>query len=362
MNGFIRPGVPALVLAPMDGVTDYLMREVLCGLLPFSFCVTEFVRVSGLVPPDHVLLREVPELESGMQTQNGVPVSLQILGGNPDRMAATAARAVSLGARAIDINFGCPAPTVNRHDGGATLLQYPERLEAIVAAVRAAVPSPIPVSAKLRLGWDDPRAIIVNAERVERAGATWITIHGRTKMQGYTPPAYWRPIGEVRRALSIPVVANGEIWCREDLERCHDQTGAIHFMIGRGALAEPGIVQECATFLGLSSAQSGRELCSGYPALCGDNPARWWSVLQKLMRVGSSYGVKERFLLARVKQWLGYAHRRGTISWFDQIKRVEGIEQLSEIFARLSAIDSIHRADSTLSQCPAPFQGAVNDG
>jgi tRNA-dihydrouridine synthase C len=244
-------------------------------------------------------------------------------------MAATAARAVTLGAQAIDINFGCPAPTVNRHDGGATLLRYPERLEAIVSEVRSAVPATIPVSAKLRLGWDDPRAIIVNAERVERGGASWITIHGRTRMQGYTPPAYWGPIGQVRRALGIPVVANGEIWCREDLERCHEQTGAVHFMLGRGVLAEPGLVQECARALGLAAAESATTRCA-------NDPRRWWSTLQTLITAGLSHGVQERYLLARIKQWLGYAHRRGTISWFDRVKRVEHITQLAESFARLS--------------------------
>lgn len=320
MQRFIDPRSPALVLAPMDGVTDHLMRTVLTSLMPFSFCVTEFVRVSGLVPPDHVLQREVPELERGMTTPQGTPISLQILGGDPERMAATAARAVALGARAIDINFGCPAPTVNRHDGGATLLKYPERIEAIVRAVRSAVSKDVPVSAKLRLGWDDPRVIITNAERAARGGASWITIHGRTKMQGYTPPAYWGPIGEVIRALDIPVIANGEIWSLEDLERCQEETGAIHFMIGRGVLAEPGLARECAAFLGLSDASEGVRSC-------GDSPERWLAVLDILVTVASESGASERHILSRLKQWLGYAHRREVISWFHSVKRATTIEE-----------------------------------
>ncbi len=312
----------------MDGVTDHLMRTVLTSLMPFSLCVTEFVRVSALVPPDHVLLREVPELGRGMITPRGTPISLQILGGDPERMAATAARAVSLGARAIDINFGCPAPTVNRHDGGATLLKYPERIEEIVRTVRCAVAAHIPVSAKLRLGWDDPGAIIVNAERVARGGASWITIHGRTKMQGYTPPAYWRPIGEVRRALDIPVIANGEIWSLEDLKRCQEQTGALHFMIGRGALAEPGLARECAAFLGLADAEKG-------VSCCGNDPQRWLAVLDLLVSVGVESGAKEAQLLARLKQWLGYAHRRRVISWFDTVKRVTSVQGFREALGNL---------------------------
>lgn len=334
MHTFIDPRLPALVLAPMDGVTDHLMRTVLTSLMPFSLCVTEFVRVSGLVPPDHVLLREVPELGCGMTTPRGTPISLQILGGDPEKMAATAARAVALGARAIDINFGCPAPTVNRHDGGATLLKYPERIEAIVRAVRTSVENGIPVSAKLRLGWDDPRVILTNAERAARGGASWITIHGRTKMQGYTPPAYWRPIGEVRRALGIPVIANGEIWSLEDLQRCYEETGAIHFMIGRGALAEPGLARECAVFLGLPDAEQGVHACA-------DRPERWLVVLEELVTVASQSGASERQLLSRLKQWLGYAHRRGVISWFDAVKRTTSVQEFRNAFQALCASEEV---------------------
>lgn len=330
MYTLIDPRSPALVLAPMDGVTDHLMRTVLTSLMPFSLCVTEFVRVSGLVPPDHVLLREVPELGCGMRTPRGTPISLQILGGDPERMAATAARAVVLGARAIDINFGCPAPTVNRHDGGATLLKYPDRIEAIVRTVRSTVDRNVPVSAKLRLGWDDPRVILTNAERAARGGASWITIHGRTKMQGYTPPAYWRPIGDVRKALDIPVIANGEIWSLEDLQRCQEETGAIHFMIGRGVLAEPGLARECAAFLGLADTGNG-------VSACADRPELWLPVLDRLVTVGSEGGASERHLLSRLKQWLGYAHRRGVISWFDAVKRTTSVQEFRKALQELCA-------------------------
>lgn len=350
MYTLIDPRSPALVLAPMDGVTDHLMRTVLTSLMPFSLCVTEFVRVSGLVPPDHVLLREVPELGCGMMTPRGTPISLQILGGDPERMAATAARAVALGARAIDINFGCPAPTVNRHDGGATLLKYPDRIEAIVRTVRSTVDRDVPVSAKLRLGWDDPRVILTNAERAARGGASWITIHGRTKMQGYTPPAYWRPIGEVRRALDIPVIANGEIWSLEDLQRCQEETGAIHFMVGRGVLAEPGLARECAAFLGLPYADNG-------VSACADCPERWLAVLDILVTVGSEGGSSERHLLSRLKQWLGYAHRRGVISWFDAVKRTASIPEFRKALQALCISTEMVPASS----CSTRVKGEVRD-
>src|SRR3954468_12047616 len=114
----IQPGRPAIVLAPMEGVTDAPMRELMTERGGFAFCVSEFLRVSQDVPPAKVFRRHIPELERpGCLTPSGVPVQVQLLGGDPELMAAAAEVAIAAGARAIDINFGCPAPTVNRHDG-----------------------------------------------------------------------------------------------------------------------------------------------------------------------------------------------------------------------------------------------------
>jgi tRNA-dihydrouridine synthase C len=320
---FITRGQPALVLAPMDGVTDALMRELLSRRMPLSYCVTEFIRISGVVPAAKTFFGDVPELRNAAMTSSGAPVQVQLLGGDPELLAESAVRAVSVGATGIDLNFGCPAPTVNRHDGGATLLKFPERVEKIVATVRSAVPREIPVSAKLRLGWDDPRAIHVNAERAARGGAAWITIHGRTKMQGYTPPAYWEPIGEVRRNLSIPVVANGEIWSVEDLRRCHDQSGCEHFMIGRGALAEPGLVTELAKVLGIPTTED-------HLSRCGGDAALWLPVMLELVSLSQGAGEPERRTLSRIKQWLNYARHKGQVVWFDSVKRLERVDLVIE--------------------------------
>jgi tRNA-dihydrouridine synthase C len=325
---YLTCGKPALVLAPMDGVTDALMRRLLTRRMPFSYCVTEFIRVSGLVPPHRTFLGDVPELKDGSRTESGAAVQVQLLGGDPERLAASAERAVNLGATGIDLNFGCPAPTVNKHDGGATLLKFPDRVERIVATVRASVPSDIPVSAKLRLGWDDPRAIHINAERAARGGASWITIHGRTKMQGYTPPAYWQPIGEVRRNLGIPVVANGEIWSVDDLRRCQDQSGCEHFMVGRGALAEPGLVRALAEVLGMP-------LREDHIARCDGDAAQWRPILIEMVELSRSAGEHERRTISRVKQWLNYARHKGAVRFFDSLKR---LENLDAILAHLDAL------------------------
>ena len=189
-------------------------------------------------------------------------------------------------------------------------------------SVRQAVPQGVPVSAKLRLGWDEPSAIYGNAERAARGGASWITIHGRTKMQGYTPPAYWRPIGEVKRALSIPVVANGEIWTIEDLKRCVDETGCAHFMLGRGALANPTLVSQCARYLGID-----REPPLAIPKELSF--AVWRGLVGDLVRVSRDVGEGDRKTLARVKQWLNYANHRRVIDWFDRVKRSRDSRELS---------------------------------
>lgn len=304
----------SLVLAPMDGVTDAFMREYLTELMPFTHCVTEFVRVNALPPTKRAFINDVPELTTGSLTKSGVPVHVQILGGDPEPMAEAAFLAASLGAAAIDINFGCPAPTVNRHDGGATLLKFPHRIKEIVSSVRAAVPSGIPVSAKLRLGWDDPWAIHHNAEMAEIGGASWITIHGRTKFQGYTPPAYWKPIGEVQRNLSIPVIANGEIWTLDDLKRCEEETGCSHFMIGRGVLADPSLAAACAQYLGIANT----------PSMIADTSRHSWdALLEGVLSRSKAEGESERRTLSRLKQWLNYAHKRGVIDWFHAVKRAE---------------------------------------
>lgn len=329
---WISPHQPAVVLAPMEGVTDAPMRALMTEIGGLSFCVSEFLRVTHQLYPNHVFQEHVPEFETSCKTPAGVPVQIQLLGGDEEMMALNAQRACNLGAKAIDINFGCPSPVVNRHDGGASLLRYPERIRRIVAAVRQAVPVGIPVSAKLRLGWESMDDIFINAENAALGGASWITIHGRTKMQGYTPPAYWQNIGKVREMLDIPVVANGDIWTREDFLRCRDQTGCKHFMIGRGALANPVLARQIARELGL-------DLSSQAPADFTHHPAEWEPLLKRFSEIATPEAVAEsskqtRYVVCRIKQWLKMAGMRTPLGpWFDEVKRCNTVE---DVFAKLS--------------------------
>ena len=306
---------PALILAPMEGVTDAPMRAVQGSCGAFTFAVSEFLRVSHAVPPKGVFHKHIPELRTGSRTSTGLPVQVQLLGGDAGLMAAAAGVACEAGAIGIDINFGCPAKTVNRHDGGATLLKYPKRIREIVAAVRAAVPAAIPVSAKLRLGWDTTDAIFANADMAAEGGASWITIHGRTREAGYAPPIHWSPIGRVRKRVKIPVVANGDIWNLDGFRRCRDETGCIHFMLGRGALANPGLARTVAGELGLKSGDDDR---------AGDWPERLRMLIERAAELDHPKGGNVR----RLKQWLSMATRFGTFAHFDAVKRMETVEEL----------------------------------
>lgn len=288
-----------------------------CGA--FTYAVSEFLRISHSVPGRAVIQRHVPELLTDCRTPTGLPVQVQLLGGDPDRLAAAAVVAVEAGAKAIDLNFGCPAPTVNRHDGGATLLKYPHRLRDIVRAVRSALPQSIPVSAKLRLGWDDVQAIHTNAEMAVEGGATWLTIHARTRTQGYAPPVDWPLVGRVREQVGIPVVANGDIHALDGFRRCREETGCTHFMLGRGALANPELPRQVATELGLIQRTE-------------PDSFDWPMRLQRLIDRTPTTAVQlTGRTVHRMKQWLRMAATFGEFRRFDAIKRANSVDELFAI-------------------------------
>ncbi len=310
----LEPDKPALILAPMEGITDAPMRALQGELGAFTFAVSEFLRVSQEPIPLKVFLRDIPELQTGGRTPTGLPVQIQLLGGDPGRMAASAVTACEAGAGAIDINFGCPAPTVNRHDGGASLLNHPGRIREIVAAVRDATPSEIPVSAKLRLGWDCIEAVDENCAMAAEGGANWLTIHARNRTQGYTPPVKWEPNGRVRRRLGLPVVANGDIWTLDDFRRCRDETGCIHFMLGRCALADPLLPRRIAAELGLAAGEAEAE-------------ADWPTLLRGLAAYTEQYeGKVGKHTVQRFKQWLKIAAKHGLFPHFDAVKHTLTVE------------------------------------
>jgi tRNA-dihydrouridine synthase C len=224
---------------------------------------------------------------------------VQLLGSDPDYLAANAAALAELAPAGIDLNFGCPAKTVNQHRGGAVLLDEPELVGQIVAAVRRAVPAHIPVSAKMRLGYNDDRRAEECAQAIEAAGASDLVVHARTKAHGYRPPAYWERIADLRQQVRMPMVANGEIWTLADALRCREVTGCERLMIGRGMVADPG--------LALAIAQHDARL-TGVSA----QDAVTWSQIVGLMRLfwqGIALRVAPRHRAGRLKQWLNYLRR-----------------------------------------------------
>ena len=237
---------PVRLLAPMEGLTDPLMRQILTQIAadlgrPYDWSVSEFIRVTQTVLPAHVFYKYVPELHHDAKTASGTPIHIQLLGSEAQLMAENAVFACELGAPAIDINFGCPAKTVNSHRGGSVLLDEPEVMYQIISAVRQAVPSDIPVSAKIRLGYTDTSRMDDIKGAIDASGADWLTIHARTKTQGYKPPAYWEKI-QGFNSLDIPVIANGEIWNTEEAKLCIRQSGTSHLMLGRGAVTRPDLI------------------------------------------------------------------------------------------------------------------------
>ncbi|XGC81869.1 tRNA dihydrouridine synthase [Bdellovibrio bacteriovorus] len=233
-----------LFLAPMEGVVDWVMRDTLTRIGGIDQCVTEFLRVTDKLHPESVFYKNCPELKTGSRTRWGTPVFVQLLGGHAEPLALNAQRAVKLGALGVDLNFGCPAKTVNRHDGGASLLKSCDRVFKIVDTVRKAVPAEVPVTAKIRLGFDDPTKCIEIAQAVEEANATWLTIHCRTKTDGYKPPAYWEWIPKIKEKTKVKIIANGEIWNVDDFNRCVEVTDCQDYMIGRGVMSNPFIFRQ----------------------------------------------------------------------------------------------------------------------
>ncbi len=275
----------------MDGP----LRAALSRIGGVDWCVTEFVRVTSTLLPPKYFKRLAPEWANDWKTPHGVPLKLQLLGSDPACLAENAARAAELGAPGIDLNFGCPAKTVNLHRGGAVLLQEPELLNAIVAAVRRAVPTVVPVTAKMRLGYEDTNLALDCARALADGGAEELVVHARTKLDGYKPPAHWHWIAQIKDVVSVPVVANGEIWTVDDFFRCRAESGCEDFMLGRGLIARPDLARQI------------RAAVEGTPA----DTVSWAEMLDVLAEFQCSVAGQgaTSYAPGRLKQWLGYLRR-----------------------------------------------------
>lgn len=314
------------LLAPMEGVTDPVFRDVVCALhgpADLGGTFTEFVRVVDLVLPLEVLKRALGRPPAH------APVGVQLMANREAPLEGTTAVAFEAGAPLVDLNFGCPAKGTLRGCAGAALLDDPARVERLVAAaVRGA--SGRPVSAKIRAGGDDDRRLEELARAVENGGAALLTVHCRTRKEGYADTADWRRIERAVAAVALPVCANGGVNCHADLVRVRERTGAAFAMIGRAALADPWV----------------------FGGACTDRRAAGEFLLAYFARMTAA-GATESQAAGRVKQLLKN-WTAGALA--DESRRdwlvLQDPRELCEAIARAASTDATSVVDSRASNAP----------
>lgn len=308
-----------IALAPMEGLVDNILRDVLTRTGGIDWCVTEFIRVCDRLLPPAQFDKLAPELRHGARTAAGVPMRVQLLGSDPVCLAENAVLACELGAPVIDLNFGCPAKTVNKSRGGAVLLKEPELLHAIVSEVRRAVPTHIPVTAKMRLGFETPDGAMDCARALVDGGAAHLVVHARTKVEGYKPPAHWEWVAKVQDVVRVPVFANGEIWSVDDWRRCTAVSGARDIMLGRGLVSCPDLA------LQIAAARDGHEY----------RPMTWQALLPLLQAFWQQAQAKlsPRYAPGRMKQWVAMLTRNypEAVALFAELRRESECARISAL-------------------------------
>lgn len=272
---------PATVLAPMAGLTDSLFRRFVRRLGGCGLVVTELVSCEGLVRT-RAARRTPRTLEYLAFTQEERPIAAQLFGADPAAMAEAARICQELGFDAVDLNFGCPVPKVVRCGGGSALLRDLPLVGRIFRSARAALS--IPLTMKYRSGWNEQELVAIEMARLaEDCGLDAVALHPRTREQGFAGRADWRRIGEVKAAVKIPVIGNGDVAAPEDALRMVAETGCDAVMIGRAAATHPWIFRQIADLLATGSCQQPAEsdrhrlirsyydmlLASGHPATIG---------------------------------------------------------------------------------------------
>ena len=218
----------------MEGVGHPDFRHLMAERGGIGMVCTEFVRISRAPLSVRAVRREVVR-------SPGVPLCVQVMGNEADKMADAAAVVMDAGADAVDLNLGCPAPRVVRHGVGSAMLRDPALLRDVVGAMRSAVRGPL--SAKIRAGFDDASDVHRNAGILVDCGVDWITVHPRRRSDHYRGVADWRIIASLVRSFDVPVVGNGDAWSARDALRMMEETGCVAVMIGRPALRNPWIFQ-----------------------------------------------------------------------------------------------------------------------
>lgn len=305
---------PNMVLAPMAGVTDSVFRRLVLSLGGCGLVVSEMTNAASVSPKAmqrHRLLDYLPEER---------PISIQLSGNDPEMVANAARFVAKLGPDVIDINCGCPSPKVTGGGHGSALLKDLPKLAALLKAVRAAVD--IPVTLKFRAGWDDSSLNYIETAKIaEDAGMAAITLHPRTKVQGYAGEADWTRIAEVAAAVSIPVIGSGDVRSPEDALDRLATSGVAAVMIGRAAMANPWIFRQ------IEQLRRGEPIWQPGPADKRDLLLRYGAMCLESM--------PERHALGKVKQLIGQftIGYRGSAGLRRDVQRAGSVEEASAIIA-----------------------------
>ncbi|MDW7651860.1 MAG: tRNA dihydrouridine synthase DusB [Bacillota bacterium] len=305
-----------VILAPLAGVTDRPFRllavEMGCALV-----FTEMVSAKGIVcaPQQTLHIAAFGEDER--------PIGIQLFGSDPEVMAEGAHIAAGLKPDLLDINMGCPVKKVVGKGEGCALMRDPDKAFRIVRAVCDAVP--MPVTVKMRKGWDDTSVNAVEVARaVSEAGASAVTVHGRTREQGYSGRADWSAIARVKEALHIPVIGNGDIWRPEDARKMLDETACDAVMLARGVLGNLWLIKRTVHYL-----ETGQYLPEPTPAEKAALARRHLSMMVEAK--GEHIGVRE--MRKHVAWYLKGIHGAAAIR--NQVMRAESEEEMAAILARV---------------------------
>ncbi|MBB5352368.1 tRNA-dihydrouridine synthase B [Haloferula luteola] len=307
-----------LYLAPMAGVTDVVFRQI-CKELGADVMVTEFVSAEGIMQADE-RTRKYTEF-----TDEQRPVGVQLFGADGVRMGEAARKVVEWKRPDfIDINFGCPVNKVVSKNGGSSLLKDCPLLESVARGVAEACEGVVPVTAKIRIGWDEKTINAVDvSRRLEDCGMQAIAIHGRTRSQGYGGEACWETIDACARAVTVPVIGNGDISCGEDVARRQRETAVSGVMIGRAAMQNPWVFQEAKHFLRTGNALPGVPL-----------EERWQLVMRhcRLAAESRRYGTERHAIMAMRARLMAYCKGfPGAKELRQRLAKVESVAQVEEI-------------------------------
>jgi tRNA-dihydrouridine synthase B len=314
-----------LYLAPMAGVSDKIFRQ-LCKANGADILITEFVSAEGVFRRNE-RTREYLEFDEIER-----PLGVQLFGANPDHMAEAAQQVVDwVGPDFIDLNFGCPVNKIVAKNGGSALLKDCPTLAAVADAVVRAV-APMPVTAKIRIGWDEDsiNAPLV-AQLLENLGIAAIAVHGRTRAQGYSGAADWNVIGEVAAAVSVPVIGNGDLATAADVARRRTETGISGAMIGRAAMSAPWIFQQIKQYFAIRVVPPPPDLAE-----------KWELIKQHCQLTVADWGAEEPAIRSMRARLMAYS------------KGFPGSKALRESFQHVSTIADIDRiADEHLASLSA---------